>query len=104
MPCIGEQEFRSTGGCGSPFRLGRQNHGGDARETARPVAVRLMDTASGYGWISIALHWLAAAFVLTMWTIGTMSQSAPEGDSRLVDLHTTIGVSAYALLWLRILW
>jgi cytochrome b561 len=63
-----------------------------------------MDTASGYGWISIALHWLTAAVVLTMWTLGTLSQSAPEGDTRLVDLHTTIGITAYALLWARIVW
>jgi cytochrome b561 len=66
--------------------------------------VRLMDTASGYGWISIALHWLAAAVVLAMWTIGTLSQSAPEGDTSLADLHTTVGVSAYLLLWVRIVW
>jgi cytochrome b561 len=63
-----------------------------------------MDTASGYGWISIALHWLIAAIVLAMWTLGTLSQSAPEGDTSLVDLHTTIGVSAYVLLWVRIIW
>jgi cytochrome b561 len=63
-----------------------------------------MDTANGYGWISIALHWLAAAVVLAMWTIGTLSRSAPEGDTTLVDLHTTIGITAYVLLWFRIIW
>jgi cytochrome b561 len=63
-----------------------------------------MDTGSGYGWISIALHWLTAAIVLAMWVLGTLSQSAPEGDTSLVDLHTSIGVSAYVLLWARIIW
>ena len=64
-----------------------------------------MDTKSGYGWISIALHWLTAAIVLAMWTIGTMAQAAGrEQQSGLVQLHTTIGMTVYALLWARIIW
>jgi cytochrome b561 len=65
----------------------------------------MKDTAHGYGWISIALHWLTAAIVLTMWTVGTMSQiSGRDGDAALVHLHTTIGMTMYALLWARIVW
>src|SRR5262245_61678943 len=67
--------------------------------------MRWTDTKTGYGWISIALHWLAAAVVLTLWIIGTMSQGAAEKDyAGLVRLHTTIGLAAYALLWARIVW
>jgi cytochrome b561 len=67
--------------------------------------VRLSDSKSGYGWISIVLHWLTAIIVLTMFVIGTLSQSADEADyPRLVHLHTTIGMTAYALLWGRIIW
>ena len=67
--------------------------------------MRTADTANGYGWISIALHWLAAVVVLAMFVIGTMSQSADEADSvRLVHLHTTVGIAAYPLLWGRIVW
>jgi cytochrome b561 len=67
--------------------------------------VRWRDTRSGYGWVSIALHWLAAALVLTMWTIGTMSQTDVEADAAwYAHLHMSIGASAYALLWGRILW
>jgi len=66
--------------------------------------VRVRDTTTGYGWISIALHWLTAAIVLAMWTIGAMSQAASDDDPTLVNLHTTIGVTAYALLWGRIVW
>jgi cytochrome b561 len=67
--------------------------------------VRWKDTKSGYGWISIALHWLTAAIVIAMWTIGTISQAAAEEDfAGLVRLHTTIGIGAYALLWGRIVW
>ena len=67
--------------------------------------MRANDTTNGYGWISIALHWVTAATVIAMFTIGTMSQSADrEGYVRLVHLHTTIGVTMYALLWGRIIW
>lgn len=63
------------------------------------------DTQTGYGWISIALHWLTALTVVAMLTIGTMSQGAPRDSYiRLVDLHTSIGVAMYALLWGRIVW
>jgi cytochrome b561 len=67
--------------------------------------VRTSDTGNGYGWISIALHWLTAAIVLMMFVIGTMSQGADEKEYlRLVHLHTTIGMTAYLLLWVRIIW
>jgi cytochrome b561 len=67
--------------------------------------VRTADTSNGYGWISIALHWLAAVIVLTMFVIGTMSQSADDAEYlRLVHLHITIGIAAYPLLWGRIIW
>jgi cytochrome b561 len=69
------------------------------------VGMRIADTGNGYGWISIALHWLTAAIVLTMFVVGSMSQvDDPEQSLRLVHLHTTIGVTAYALLWSRIIW
>ena len=67
--------------------------------------MRWRDTRSGYGWVSIALHWLAAALVLTMWTLGTMSQTKVEADAAwYAHLHMSIGVSAYALLWVRVIW
>jgi cytochrome b561 len=67
--------------------------------------VRWRDTRSGYGWVSIALHWVTAILVLTMWTLGTMSQTDVQADSAwYAHLHMSIGVSAYLLLWGRILW
>jgi cytochrome b561 len=69
------------------------------------VGMRTADTRNGYGWISIALHWITAAIVLAMFVIGTMSQGAGREESlRLVHLHTTIGMTAYVLLWGRIIW
>jgi len=67
--------------------------------------VRWRDTRSGYGWVSIAAHWLTAILVLTMWTLGTMAQTDVQDDAAwYAHLHMTIGVSAYLLLWGRILW
>jgi cytochrome b561 len=63
------------------------------------------DTKSGYGWISIALHWITAVTVVAMLTIGIMSQGATiDVHARLVHLHTSIGLTVYALLWGRIVW
>jgi cytochrome b561 len=67
--------------------------------------MRLSDTPTGYGWISIALHWLTAIIVLTIWFIGSSIQTPDGGLSEsTLRLHTSIAISAYALLWLRIVW
>ena len=67
--------------------------------------MRWRDTRSGYGWVSIAAHWLTAIVVLTMWTLGTMSQTDVQDDAAwYAHLHMSIGVSVYVLLWGRILW
>jgi cytochrome b561 len=67
--------------------------------------VELIDTKSGYGWVSIALHWLTAATVVVMWTVGSLSQtSLHRTDPSLVYLHTSIGIAVWSLLWVRIIW
>lgn len=67
--------------------------------------MRLNDTQNGYGWISISLHWMTALVILVMWFIGD-SIAVAEGvnQDRLIRLHTSIAILAYALLWLRVLW
>ena len=69
------------------------------------MAARASDTDNGYGWISILLHWTTAVIVLGMLFIGSSIQSA-TGDTRaaLIRLHTSIGICAYALLWVRVVW
>jgi cytochrome b561 len=63
------------------------------------------DTKSGYGWVSIVLHWITAVTVVAMLTIGSLSQGATvDLHTRLVHLHTSIGLAMYALLWGRIVW
>jgi cytochrome b561 len=67
--------------------------------------VSTRDSADGYGWISIALHWIAAATVIAMLAIGLVSQGAsPEDYTRLVNMHTSLGIAMNALLWARIVW
>jgi len=50
--------------------------------------------------------WLTAAIVLTMLMAGTLSQAGPRrpADPGLLRLHTSIGITAYALLWGRVIW
>jgi cytochrome b561 len=63
------------------------------------------DTPQGYGWLSIALHWIAAFVVLALWFLGNSTQTA-LGDAygKSVATHTSIAVLAYVFLWVRIAW
>ncbi len=66
---------------------------------------RLGDTATGYGWISIALHWLTAVVVVALLFIGsTIAGGEAQERKAVVLLHTSIAVSAYAVLWYRVIW
>jgi cytochrome b561 len=67
--------------------------------------MRLSDSPHGYGWISIVLHWATALIILVMWFIGNSIAVAEGADQdKLIRLHTSIAILAYALLWLRVLW
>ena len=63
------------------------------------------DTATGYGWVSILLHWITGAVIIVMLFVGS-SIGALVGETRLeaINLHTSIGLSTYALLVARIVW
>ena len=67
--------------------------------------MQVEDSSQGYGWLSIALHWITACIVVIMLFIGS-SISSFLGDERaaMVRLHTSIAISSYALLWFRIWW
>ena len=67
--------------------------------------MRTLDTRTGYGWISIALHWLTAILILTIWFIGSSIQSDLATGSRdTLNLHTSLAICAYVLLWARVIW
>lgn len=68
--------------------------------------MRTDDTATGYGWISIALHWVTAIAILAILFIGSSitAQEDMAERERLLRLHTSIAISVYAVLWARIVW
>jgi cytochrome b561 len=63
---------------------------------------RVSDTKDGYGWASIALHWLSAVIVFVLWMIGSSIRSAGAAQIAALQLHTSIAASAWLLLWWRI--
>ena len=64
------------------------------------------DTATGYGSISIALHWLAAIAVVGLLGLGLVFEDMPRGPDRLFlqNLHLSIGMAMLALFAARIAW
>ncbi len=67
--------------------------------------MRLRDPKNGYSWLSIALHWITAIVILTLWFIGSSINADREnGSLATLHLHTSIAISAYVLLWGRIIW
>jgi cytochrome b561 len=59
------------------------------------------DRDGGYGWISIALHWLAAAAILALLFTGDSIASTGLGTRHI---HTTIAALAWLVLASRIVW
>jgi cytochrome b561 len=69
--------------------------------------MHLKDSRSGYGWLSIALHWLNAVAVVMLWFIGNKMTGAAVSDAEaaeLIGVHTSVGISVYLLIWFRIGW
>ena len=65
------------------------------------------DAPAGYGWLSIGLHWFNAVAVVMLWFIGNKMTGAsvlPDEAAELVRVHTSVAVSVYALIWVRIGW
>lgn len=67
--------------------------------------MRLKDTSTGYGWTSIALHWVTAVVIILLLYLGN-SISVEIGDARVQALnsHTSVAISFYVVLWARIVW
>jgi cytochrome b561 len=65
----------------------------------------LKDTATGYGWCSIALHWITAIWILALLFFGNTIDSL-IGEERTAALvkHTSLAIAGYAFLLLRIVW
>ncbi len=67
--------------------------------------MRLKDTATGYGWISILLHWVTALLIPYLLYLGsTIGSLEPELRSDAILQHTSIAIVSYVLLVARIVW
>lgn len=71
----------------------------------------LSNTARSYGSIARSLHWLTALLILAAIPLGLYANSLPYDTSealaakaRIFSLHKTIGVAAFVVAVLRILW
>lgn len=65
----------------------------------------LKDTAAGYGWVSIALHWITFVSISLLLYFGS-SIGAYEGTAReeMLRLHTSMAAVSYVFLWARVIW
>src|SRR5262245_35707075 len=67
--------------------------------------MRIFATRTGYGWISMVLHWFRAIVILRTWFFASSITSArAAGSSATLRLHTSIAITAYILLWARVIW
>ena len=67
--------------------------------------MRLSDTPTGYGWISILLHWLTAiAIIVLLFAGSSIASTDPQRRTAALNFHTSVGVSCYLILWARIIW
>jgi cytochrome b561 len=65
--------------------------------------MRLKDTATGYGWLSIFLHWYTAIAVVALLFIGdTIATRVGDERAATLHLHTSIAITSYVFLWARI--
>jgi cytochrome b561 len=65
----------------------------------------LNDTATGYGWISIVLHWVTAVLILYLLYLGSTIGSLEGSERELaVRRHTSFAIVSYLILLGRVLW
>jgi cytochrome b561 len=78
----------------------------DTSKTIEQVTAAIGEPAARYDGLSILLHWLTAALVLILWTLGQtidfFAKGAPRIDARSV--HIVLGATLAAVLITRVLW
>lgn len=69
------------------------------------------NTPQSFGWVARTLHWLTALLILTAIPLGLIAndmafdtQEALAAKAQLFSIHKTIGVAAFVVAALRILW
>ena len=67
--------------------------------------MQLKDTASGYGWVSILLHWITAILIVYLLYLGsTIGSFEDTGREQAVNRHTSFAITGYVLLLWRVVW
>lgn len=69
--------------------------------------MRLRNDTEYYGWISIALHWIAAVSIVGLFALGLWMTSlgyAHPWYNRAPEIHESIGVLLIVLMVLRLAW
>jgi cytochrome b561 len=63
-------------------------------------------TQNHYDRLTIAIHWLTAALVISLWLIGQLVDFVPRGPVRMGiwSTHVVLGFTLCALLIVRIVW
>lgn len=61
---------------------------------------------SQYDAVAKSLHWLMAALIIGLWSVGLAMEEMPKGDlrSQIIGLHKAFGVVVLALVVLRLAW
>ncbi|MDQ0464007.1 cytochrome b561 [Caulobacter ginsengisoli] len=64
------------------------------------------NTRTAYGWAAIALHWIAAAAVVTLYLLGERMEEAADRAQELAarQVHVSVGVLLFAFLVAQIFW
>ncbi len=64
-----------------------------------------LNTTERYGSVSIALHWVMLALLVAVYACINLSEAFPKGSElreALKAWHYTLGLSVFALVWLRL--
>ncbi len=66
----------------------------------------LTNSRAAFGWIAIALHWIAAAGMLVLWYTGEGFEHSVGRPARMAALgqHVTIGMVLFVFLAARVIW
>ena len=71
----------------------------------RRILAHYKDTAYGYGWVSILLHWVAAGAIVGIWFVGDSIAAADTANrDSMLHRHTTMALVSYIVLVLRVAW
>jgi cytochrome b561 len=77
-------------------------------EQAEPVVMQraAVEPAVSYDGVSITLHWLTAALVVILWTLGQTIDFFPKGTPKIDarSVHITLGATVGIVLIVRMLW